>query len=204
MSGSVNSPLPVRSHQQLLIKLFIVIAIAFAFGFAMVPLYDVFCQVTGLNGKTSGAKPGSLGIAGISRPVTATPSSIDSSRTVTVEFMGTVMPGLPWEMTPLTPSLDLHPGELHQAKFRVHNLSDKTIVGQAIPSVSPGMAAQHFEKLDCFCFAQQTLAPGETREMPLTFIVKPELDKDIRTITLAYAFFIVADTKSATKNLALR
>ena len=195
--------MPLRSHRQLLIKLLVVIALAFAFGFAMVPLYDVFCQVTGLNGKT-GAKPGSLGIAGISNPLTSSPSSIDSSRTVTVEFIGTVMPGLPWEMTALTSSLDLHPGELHQAKFRVHNLSDKTIVGQAIPSVSPGMAAQHFDKLDCFCFAQQTLAPGETKEMPLTFIVKPELDKDIRTITLAYAFFIVADTKSAAKNLALR
>lgn len=203
MSVSVNTPIPVRSHRQLLLKLLAVIALAFAFGFALVPLYDVFCQVTGLNGKT-GVKPGTLGLAGISNPVTAPPSSIDRSRTVTVEFMGTVMPGLPWEMTPLTPSLDLHPGELHQASFRVHNLSDKTIVGQAIPSVSPGLAAQHFEKLDCFCFAQQTLAPGETKEMPLTFIVKPELDKDIRTITLAYAFFIVADTKSAAKNLALR
>jgi cytochrome c oxidase assembly protein subunit 11 len=203
MSVSVNTSMPVRSHRQLLIKLLAVIALAFAFGFALVPLYDVFCQVTGLNGKT-GSKPGTLGLAGISNPVTAPPSSIDRSRTVTVEFMGTVMPGLPWEMTPLTPSLDLHPGELHQARFRVHNLSDKAIVGQAIPSVSPGLAAQHFEKLDCFCFAQQTLAPGETKEMPLTFIVKPELDKDIRTISLAYAFFIVTDTKSAAKNLALR
>ncbi|MBK7421994.1 MAG: cytochrome c oxidase assembly protein [Propionivibrio sp.] len=203
MSVSVNTSMPVRSHRQLLIKLLAVIALAFAFGFALVPLYDVFCQVTGLNGKT-GAKPGTLGLAGISKPVTAPPSSIDRSRTVTVEFMGTVMPGLPWEMTPLTSSLDLHPGELQQAMFRVRNLSDKTIVGQAIPSVSPGLAAQHFEKLDCFCFAQQTLAPGETKDMPLTFIVKPELDKDIRTITLAYAFFIVTDTNPAAKNLASR
>ncbi len=204
MSASVNSAMPAPSHRKLLIKLLAVIALAFAFGFALVPIYDVFCQVTGLNGKTGGAKPGSLGISGISNPVKAPPSSIDRSRTVTVEFIGTVMPGLPWEITALTSSLDLHPGELHQTKFRVHNLSDKTIVGQAIPSVSPGMAAQHFEKLDCFCFEQQTLSPGESKEMPLTFIVKPELDKDIRTITLAYAFFIVADTKSAAKNLALR
>ena len=126
------------------------------------------------------------------------------SPVVTVEFTGTVMPGLPWEMVPLTPSLDLHPGELHQAKFRVQNLSDKTIVGQAIPSISPGLAAQHFEKIDCFCFAQQTLAPGETKELPLTFIVKPEVDKDIRTITLAYAFFNVDDTKSVNKDQVSR
>jgi cytochrome c oxidase assembly protein subunit 11 len=77
----------------------------------------------------------------------------------------------------------------------VHNRSDRAIVGQAIPSVSPGLAAQHFDKLDCFCFAQQTLAPGETKELPLTFIVNPKIDRDIRTITLAYAFFIVADPR---------
>jgi cytochrome c oxidase assembly protein subunit 11 len=120
-------------------------------------------------------------------------------RVVTVEFTGTVMPGLPWEMRPLTGSLDLHPGELHQAKFLVHNNSDRTIVGQAVPSVSPGQAAQHFEKLDCFCFSQQTLAPGETKELPLTFIVKPEIDEQIRTVTLSYAFFNVAGDKSAPK-----
>jgi len=107
-------------------------------------------------------------------------------------------------MQPLTSSLDLHPGELHQVLFRVHNRSDKPIVGQAIPSVTPGLAAQHFEKLDCFCFAQQTLAAGETRDMPLVFIVQPAIDKDIRTITLAYAFFNVADPKSLAKSVALR
>ena len=208
MTVSVNSALPLPSHRKLLIKLLAVVALAFAFGFALVPLYDVFCLATGLNGKTAGAKPASVGVGGLSQPATAattsTPSRIDGSRIVTVEFTGTVMPGLPWEMVPLTTSLDLHPGELHQARFRVHNLSDKPIVGQAVPSVSPGLAAQHFEKLDCFCFAQQTLAPGETKELPLTFIVKPEIDRDIRTITLAYAFFIVPDSKSTAGTLALR
>lgn len=157
------------------------------------------CLATGLNGKTAGAKAASVGIGGLSQPVTATASRIDANRIITVEFTGTVMPGLPWEMEALTTSLDLHPGELHQARFRVHNLSEKPIVGQAVPSVSPGLAAQHFEKLDCFCFAQQPLAPGETKELPLTFVVKPEIDSDIRTITLAYAFFIVADSTSTAK-----
>lgn len=189
---------PVRSHRRLVIKLLAVVALAFSFGFALVPLYDVFCVVTGLNGKTAVSRSGVLGLGGIgsTNSPTSPPSRIDMSRIVTVEFTGTVMPGLPWEMVPLTPSLDLHPGELHQAMFRVHNRSDKPIVGQAIPSVSPGLAAQHFAKLDCFCFAQQTLAPGETREMPLTFIVQPEIDKDIRTITLAYAFFKVDEAKA--------
>ncbi|HRE16162.1 MAG TPA: cytochrome c oxidase assembly protein, partial [Rhodocyclaceae bacterium] len=114
---------------------------------------------------------------------------IDTSRTVTIEFTGTVMPGLPWEMRPLTTSMETHPGQMQQVKYLVHNSSNQTIVGQAVPSVSPGQAAQHFDKLDCFCFQQQTLAPGETREMPLTFIVKPEIDAKIRAVTLSYAFF---------------
>lgn len=196
MDTTVDNPQPARSNRKLVAKLLAIVAAAFAFGFALVPLYDVLCSVTGFNGKT---KQGSLGVGGISGTAASAPSRIDLNRIVTVEFTGTVMPGLPWEMRPLTNSLDLHPGELHQAKFLVHNRSDKTIVGQAVPSVSPGQAAQHFEKLDCFCFSQQTLAPGETKELPLTFIVKPEIDDQIRTVTLSYAFFNVAGPKSAPK-----
>lgn len=186
-----DAPLPMRNNRALVLKLLLVVAAAFAFGFALVPLYDVLCAATGFNGKTS---QGKLGVGGIAGPAAA-PSRIDATRIVTVEFTGTVMPGLPWEMRPLTTSLDLHPGELHQAKFLVHNSSDRAIVGQAVPSVSPGQAAQHFEKLDCFCFSQQTLAPGETKELPLTFIVKPEIDESIRTVTLSYAFFNVDGQK---------
>ena len=195
-----------RKHRPLVLKLLAIVAAAFAFGFALVPLYDALCLATGLNGKTNGSGDSGrkVGVGGIQQSRNAPPSRIDLTRIVTVEFTGTVMPGLPWDMRPLTASLDLHPGELHQALFRVHNRSDQPIVGQAIPSVSPGLAAQHFEKLDCFCFAQQTLAPGETKDLPLTFIVQPAIDRDIRTITLAYAFFNVADPKSAAKSLALR
>jgi cytochrome c oxidase assembly protein subunit 11 len=181
------------SHRRLVIRLLVLVAAAFAFGFALVPLYNVLCQVTGLNGRT---KDG-LGAGGIvnSRPA----SRVDTSRVVTVEFTETVMPGLPWEITPLTRSLDLHPGELHLVTYLVRNLSDKPIVGQAVPSVTPGQAAQHFDKLDCFCFRQQTLAPGEAREMPLTFIVKPEIDTDIRTVTLSYAFFSAPERRAEAK-----
>lgn len=191
-----NNPQPARSNRRLVAKLLVIVAAAFAFGFALVPLYDVLCNVTGFNGKT---KQGKVGVGGLNGTAATAPSRIDMNRIVTVEFTGTVMPGLPWEMRPLTSTLDLHPGEMHQAKFLVHNRSDKTIVGQAVPSVSPGQAAQHFEKLDCFCFSQQTLAAGETKELPLTFIVKPEIDEQIRTVTLSYAFFNVAGEKSAPK-----
>ncbi|MGE5386697.1 MAG: cytochrome c oxidase assembly protein, partial [Betaproteobacteria bacterium] len=124
-------------------------------------------------------------------------SAIDKSRVVTVEFTGTVMPGLPWEMRPLTTSIDVHPGEMQQVRYLVHNSSDRPIVGQAVPSISPGKAAQHFEKIECFCFTQQTLAPGESAELPLVFIVKPEVDKKIRNITLSYAFYSAVTTKAA-------
>lgn len=189
MFTSATPPPPAAQHKRLAGKLLLVVALSFAFGFALVPLYDVFCTVTGLNGKT-------VGLGGVAQKAPA-PSRIDLQRIVTVEFTGTVMPGLNWEIEALTPRLDLHPGELHQAYFRVRNLSDQAIVGQAVPSVSPGLAAQNFEKLDCFCFAQQTLAPGESKELPLTFIVKPEIDRDIRTITLSYAFFKLAGAKLA-------
>jgi len=182
------------SHRLLLLKLLGIVALSFAFGFALVPLYDALCQATGLNGKTRTVRQGGLSPAASAPGLPA--SRIDLSRTVTVEFIGTVMPGLPWDMQAETARLDLHPGELHQVLFRVHNRSDQPIVGQAIPSVSPGIAAQHFEKLECFCFAQQTLAPGETREMPVVFIVKPEIDKDIRTLTLAYAFFKTTEARA--------
>lgn len=180
------------SHGRLVGRLVLVVAAAFAFGFALVPLYNVLCEATGFNGKTSDRKAirEGIGVGGLTTSAAA-PSRIDATRTVTVEFTGTVMPGLPWDMRPLTPSLDLHPGELQQVKYLVRNTSERPIVGQAVPSVTPGQAAQHFEKLDCFCFAQQTFAPGEARELPLTFIVKPEIDKDIRHITLSYAFFSV-------------
>ncbi len=176
-------------HLPLVKRLLWLIAGAFAFAFAMVPLYNVLCEVTGLNGKTAG--PGGFSIGGLIGDPAAPPSPIDHTRTVTVEFTGTVMPGLTWEMRPLTFSLDTHPGEMQMVSYLVRNTSDKPTLAQAIPSVTPGEAAQSFHKIECFCFSQQALAPGESREMPLTFIVNPDIDKSIRHITLSYAFFSI-------------
>ena len=170
------------ANRRLVWRLLLVVALSFAFGFAMVPFYDVLCRITGLNGKTEAFQAGGL-------PATPGTSAVDRTRRVTVEFTGMVMPGLPWEMRPLTARLELHPGELQLVRYVVRNTSDHPIVGQAITSVSPGQAARYFHKLDCFCFSQQTLGPGESREMPLTFVLKPDLDQDIRQITLSYAFY---------------
>jgi cytochrome c oxidase assembly protein subunit 11 len=185
----VPPPAP-GNHSKLIGKLVLLVAASTIFGIALVPLYDTICRVTGLNGKTfvNG------GLASVdAKPV----ARVDRSRLVTVEFTGTVMPGLAWEMRPLKTRVDLHPGEMQQVAFLVRNTADHAVVGRAVPSVTPGQAAQHFEKIECFCFNLQTLGPGEAREMPLMFIVKPELDGDVRTITLSYAFFAAPEAEVA-------
>jgi len=177
---------PRTRNRRMAVVLLGVTALSFGFGFALVPLYDVFCELTGLNGKTAA-------VAGIA----AKPTEGDAHRIVAVEFTSTVMPGLPWAIMPQTARLEVHPGELHHVSYRVRNLSDQPVVAQAIPSVSPGLAAASFEKLECFCFSQQALKPGESQELPLAFTVKPGIDKDVHTITLAYAFFKLDDAKTS-------
>ena len=197
MRTATESSATENSNRRLVAKLLGVTVLSFAFGFALVPLYDVFCEITGLNGKTAG--PGNFTVGGIGGRGEASAQFIDTKRVITVEFTDTVMPGLPWEISPQTARLNVHPGELHQVTYRVRNLSNEPIVAQAIPSVSPGVAAASFNKLDCFCFTQQALAPGETKELPLVFTVKPDIDKGVHTITLAYAFFNTDGAKPASK-----
>jgi cytochrome c oxidase assembly protein subunit 11 len=181
-------------HARLIGRLLVLVGAAFLFAFALVPLYNALCTATGFNGKLAGRNdagsnfgPGGLNPAASRQP----PPAVDSGRRIRVEFTGTVMPGLPWEMRPLTTHLDLHPGELQQVSFLVRNTADRSITGQAVPSLSPGQAARYFDKIECFCFTRQTLAPGEAREMPVAFIIKPEISRDISEITLSYAFFSV-------------
>ena len=166
-----------RANKRLAIKLGAVAIGALGFGFALVPLYNVFCEATGLNGKTNSesARPASV--------------KVDKTRWVTVQFTGTVMPGLSWEFHPQQASMRVHPGEIVRVSYYAKNSTNQTIVGQAVPSVTPGQAAQHFVKLDCFCFKQQALEPGAEKEMGLTFIISPELSKEVGTVTLSYAFF---------------
>lgn len=159
------------------LKLALIPVLMFGFGFAMVPLYDVICDITGLNGKT-----GRIQAAEITDPV-------DRSRTIEVRFLANTSSGLPWDFEPLVKKMEIHPGQVYEAMYRVRSTSRDKTLGQAIPSVSPGTAAEHFNKTECFCFTQQALEGYETRDMPLRFVVGRDISDKIEQITLSYTFF---------------
>lgn len=154
-------------------KLILITAVMFGFGYAMVPFYKKICEVTGLNKDR----------------VAVSNTQVDPARWVTIEFDANVSPKLPWKFEPQTTSLRVHPGEVKQVMYRVVNLTDRTIVGQAIPSYGPALAALYFKKIECFCFSQQTLKPYEDRLMPVQFVVQNDLPRDVNTITLSYMFY---------------
>ena len=164
--------------KQSVLKLAMVPVLMFGFGFALVPLYDVFCDITGLNGKTGRIQASEIDA-----------SQVDRSRTIEVRFLANTNTGLPWTFEPLVRKMDVYPGQVYEAMYRVRSSSSKKTLGQAVPSVSPGLAAQHFNKTECFCFTQQELAARETRDMPLRFVVGTGISKDIDHITLSYTFF---------------
>lgn len=148
----------------------------FAFGFALVPLYDVFCAATGFGGKTAMA-------------ATVVVEAPDQNRTVRVEFVASVARGAPWEFEPEVSHLDVHPGQLYETHFRARNLSGAQLVAQAVPSVAPGQAARFFHKTECFCFTSQEFEPHEERELKLVFMVAPELPGRVDTMSLSYTYF---------------
>lgn len=159
-------------------RLLLVAVAMFGFGYALVPLYDLLCDVTGINGKTQRAD------------ISETKNQkIISDRIVKVEFTTMVNTNLPWQFKALQNKISVHPGELTTVKFLARNISDKVITGQAVPSVAPSKAANHFKKIECFCFTQQVLQPGEEKEMAVQFVVDSKLAPEVDTITLAYTFF---------------
>ena len=168
-------------NRTLLLKLGVVVAAMFAFGFALVPFYEKICEATGLRNidQADGVKN----------------TQVDLARTVRIEFDSNVRK-LPWQFRALEPVIGVHPGEVRQVMFEVVNTTDHAVTGQAIPSYGPREAAQYFQKLDCFCFARQTLQAGEKRQMPVVFVVDPRLPEDVPTITLSYTFFEVEGGKS--------
>ncbi len=178
-----NKPLPQsqtlkEANKKLAIKLVYVVIGALIFAFALVPLYDVLCAVTGLNGKTDNSAS------------TLSKAKVDSSRQVTIQFVSSVMPGLGWNFYPKVNTLTVHPGQIETVLFVAKNTTNQSVSGQAIPSVTPGKASTHLKKIECFCFVKQTLKAGEAKEMPLRFFVSPELPSDVKELTLSYSFFL--------------
>ncbi|HEX5806124.1 MAG TPA: cytochrome c oxidase assembly protein [Macromonas sp.] len=171
-------------------KLVVIAGGMFAFGYALVPLYQAICEATGINVLAWSEQQ----IPGRS---TAQPQNtqVDASRTVTVEFDTNVRG--PWDFKPLQRSVDVHPGEIVRVMYEFRNVQDRTMAAQAIPSYAPRQAASHFSKLECFCFSQYTLAPGEKREWPVVFVIDPRLPRDVKTITLSYTFFEVGGSTPA-------
>lgn len=187
MADQPSSPI---NHRPLLIKLGLVLVLMFGFAFALVPLYDAFCRVTGLNGKPENSAASHDGVV------------VDTSRTVTVEFIASLGEGMSWRFSPEVGRVQVHPGELKQVYFEVFNPTDHAMVGQAVPSIAPGLAAGYFHKTECFCFQQQPLAAGERQQLGLLFFIDPELPLDVSTLTLSYTLFDVSPT--ATSTLASR
>jgi len=163
-------------------KLMLLVFAMFGFGFALVPLYNVFCDITGLNGKTN------------STAAVYAADGIDSSRNIRVQFISHITNGMPWEFSPITKEVTVHPGELKVVKFYAKNNAGQDLVGQAVPSISPGIAHSYFQKIECFCFNQQPLKAHEAVEMAVQFYIDPELPEDITTVTLSYTLFNVTES----------
>jgi cytochrome c oxidase assembly protein subunit 11 len=173
-----------RENFKMVGKLGVVALGMFAFGYALVPIYRAICEVTGINVLSLTERQ----IPGVSAKLPAN-TQVDTTRTITVEFDVNDR-GL-WHFKPAVRSLQVHPGELATVQYEFQNTQNRTMAAQAIPSYAPKQAASHFNKLECFCFSQYTLAPGEKKEWPVVFVIDPKLPKDVTTITLSYTFFEV-------------
>ena len=187
-----------RNNLLMFKKLLVVTAGMFAFGYALVPMYKAICELTGINILALGEReiPGS----GNAR---AKPKNtqVDTTRTITVEFDANARG--PWKFKPAQNSLQVHPGEMMTVMYEFENVQDRVMSAQAIPSYAPRQAAAHFNKMECFCFNQYTLAPGEKKQWPVVFVIDPKLAKDVTTITLSYTFFEVGSKTPAAPTATL-
>lgn len=172
-----------RENSRMLGKLAVITVGMFAFGYALVPIYKTICEMTGINVLALGEQM----LTG--QKAQASNTQVDTSRTITVEFDANARG--PWEFKPAQRSLEVHPGELTTVVYEFQNVQNRRMSAQAIPSYAPMQASAHFNKLECFCFNQYTLEPGEKKSWPVVFVIDPKLSKDVRTITLSYTFFEV-------------
>ena len=176
---------PVRvnqDHSKTVNKILLLVAGMFCFAFALVPLYDVFCAVTGINGKTNTE-------AAVYEAV-----EVDETRTITVDFIARTNSDMPWEFTAQTKKVDVHPGKMTEVAFYVRNPTNRDIIAQAVPSVSPGTAALYLNKTECFCFQHQPLKAGEEALMPMVFYIDPQLPENITFFTLQYTLYDITES----------
>ena len=172
-------------NRRMLGKLLVVVGVMFGFGYALVPMYRAICDALGINVLSlAERRSAGWGAAG-----DAANTQVDTSRTITVEFDANARG--PWDFKPAQRSMEVHPGQLATVMYEFRNVQDRRMAAQAIPSYAPRQAAPHFNKLECFCFNEYTLEPGESRQWPVVFVVDPKLPSDVRTITLSYTFFEV-------------
>ena len=178
-----------KENAKMVGKLAIVAFGMFAFGYVLIPIYKHICELTGINILSLSEKqvPGA-GVAGRDVKVPSN-SQIDTSRTITVEFDANARG--PWDFKPAKRSVQVHPGELATVMYEFQNVQNRRMAAQAIPSYAPRQATAFFNKMECFCFSQYTLDPGEKREWPVAFVIDPRISKDVKTITLSYTFFEV-------------
>jgi len=180
-----KSLIPQSETTRLSLKLVGVVVGMFVFAiWIMPPLYDAFCDITGLNGKTRGQYQ-------------SVSAGVDTSRTVKVQFMATNNETMPWEFRPTMSSIEVHPGEEVEVTFFARNPTNNDMVGQAVPSLVPFKAAEYFHKPECFCFNQQPLQAGASAELPLRFIVDQDVSKQVNTITLSYTLFDITESAAA-------
>ncbi len=182
-----------RNNLLMLRKLTVVALGMFAFGYALVPLYKAICEFTGINVLALGER--SVTASGNARAKVPANTRVDTSRTITVEFDANARG--PWQFRPAQRSVQVHPGEMVTVMYEFENVQDRAMSAQAIPSYAPRQAAAHFNKIECFCFNQYTLAPGEKKQWPVVFVVDPKLGRDVTTITLSYTFFEVGSKTPA-------
>lgn len=174
----------IKHNVQMLGKLAVITAGMFGFGYALVPLYKAICEATGINVLALSERE----VPGLKSALPKN-TQVDESRTITVEFDANARG--PWDFKPATRSMEVHPGQLMTVMYEFQNIQNRTMSAQAIPSYAPQQAMSHFNKLECFCFNEYTLAPGEKKQWPVAFVIDPKLPKDVKTITLSYTFFEV-------------
>lgn len=182
-----RATLILADNRRMLGKLLVVAAVMFGFGYALVPMYRAICEALGINVLSLAEQRVATG-SWTGRKAVAN-SQVDTTRTITVEFDANARG--PWDFKPAQRSLQVHPGEMTTVMYEFKNIQNRTMAAQAIPSYAPRQASPYFNKLECFCFNEYILAPGESKQWPVVFIIDPKLPKDVSTITLSYTFFEV-------------